>query len=194
MFPMRDGEDCVAVAIQPEEFDEFRSGHAAFFVDRRRKLPDMAGRMQNAEVEGKVIGGKGIDNYFRKPYGPGWALTGDAGYLKDPSTGLGIGDALEQAFKLADALGAWFDGADWEESMSAFHQKRDRMMKPLYDATLDFTRMRDMAPAHQDLLKGIFLIPSATRTLAHGILAQLPTLFGPGVRRQIVRMGKMFTT
>ncbi len=192
MFPMRDGEDCVAVGIQPEEFDEFRTGHAAFFVDRVRKLPDMARRMQNAEVEGKVIGVKGIDNYFRKPYGPGWALTGDAGYLKDPSTGLGIGDALEQAFKLADALGAWFDGADWEASMSAFHHKRDQMMKPLYDATLDFTRMRDMAPADQDLLKAIFLSPPTTRALAHGIVAQLPTLFEPGVHRQIVRMGKMF--
>ncbi len=193
MFPMREGEDCVAVAIQPEEFDEVRSGHAAFFVDRVRKLPDMARRMQNAEVEGKVIGVKGIDNYFRKPYGPGWALTGDAGYLKDPSTGLGIGDALEQAFTLADVLGAWFDGADWEESMSAFHQKRDRMMKPLYDATLAFTRMRDMAPADQNLLKGIFLSPVTTRALAHGIVAQLPTLFAPGEYGQIVRAGKIFT-
>jgi flavin-dependent dehydrogenase len=193
LFPMREGEDCIAVQVQPEEFDEFRSGHAAFFEARVRKLPEISRRMQNARLEGKVIGVKGIDNYFRKPYGPGWALTGDAGYLKDPSTGLGIGDALEQAFMLADALGTWFEGADWEESMSAFHQKRDQMMKPLYDATLAFTRMRDMAPVDQNLLKGIFLSPGTTRALAHSIVAQLPTLFAPGVHGQIVRVGKMFT-
>jgi len=77
--------------------------------------------------------------------------------------------------------------------LSAFHQKRDEMMKPLYDATLAFTRMRDMAPADQNLLKGIFLSPGTTRALAHSIVAQLPTLFAPGVHGQIVRIGKMFT-
>jgi flavin-dependent dehydrogenase len=193
LFPMREGEDCIAVELQPEEFDEFRSGHAAVFGDRVRKLPDMARRMQSAHVEGKVIGVKGIDNYFRKPYGPGWALTGDAGYLKDPSTGLGIGDALAQAFMLADALAAWFDGADWEESMSAFQQNRDQTMKPAYDGTLAFTRMRDMTPADENLLKAVFLSPGTTRTLAHGIVAQLPALFAPDVHHQIVHIGKLFT-
>src|SRR5712691_8073547 len=177
LFPMREGEDCIALEIQPEEFAEFRSQHDAVFEARVRRLPEMARRMQHALVEGKVIGFKGIDNYFRKPYGPGWALTGDAGYLKDPSTGLGIGDALEQAFTLAGALGAWFDGADWEGSLSAFHQKRDQIMKPLYDATLDFTRMRDIGAAEQNLLKAVLLSPATARTVAHAMVAQLPSLF-----------------
>ncbi|HXB05205.1 MAG TPA: NAD(P)/FAD-dependent oxidoreductase [Candidatus Angelobacter sp.] len=192
LFPMREGEDCVAVEIQPEEFDAYRSGHAAFFEARIRKLPEMARRMQNAHIEGKVSGVKGIDNYFRKPFGPGWALTGDAGYLKDPSSGLGIGDALEQSFMLADALGGWFDGADWEATMSAFQQKRDQTMKPMYKATLAFTRMRDMTPAEQNLLKAVFLSPGMTRALAHSIVAQLPSLLSPGAHGQTVSISKMF--
>jgi flavin-dependent dehydrogenase len=192
LFPMREGEDCIALEVQPEDFDEFRSGHAAFFEARVRQLPDMARRMQNAHIEGKVIGVKGIDNHFRKPYGPGWALTGDAGYLKDPSTGLGIGDALAQAFMLAEALGAWFGGADWEATMSAFQQKRDQTMKPAYDGTLAFTRMRDMTPAEQNLLKAGFLSPGTTRALAHGIVAQLPTLLAPAAHGQTVFISKMF--
>jgi flavin-dependent dehydrogenase len=192
LFPMREGEDCIALEIQPEEFDEFRSGHAAFFEARVSKLPEMAHRMRNAHVEGKVIGVKGIDNHFRKPYGPGWALTGDAGYLKDPSTGLGIGDALEQSFMLAGALGAWFDGADWEATMSAFQQKRDQTMKPAYDGTLAFTRMRDMSPAEQNLLKAVFLSPGTTRALAHSIVAQLQSLLPPDVHSQTAYISKMF--
>ena len=70
--------------------------------------------MENASLEGKLLGVRGIENYLRKPYGPGWALTGDAGYLKDPSTGQGIGDALMQSIMLADALDTALQGADWE--------------------------------------------------------------------------------
>ena len=192
LFPMREGEDCIALEIQPEEFEEFRTGHAAFFESRVRALPEMAHRMRNAHVEGKVIGVKGIDNRFRKPYGPGWALTGDAGYLKDPSTGLGIGDALEQSFMLAGALGAWFQGADWDTTMSGFQQKRDQTMKPAYDGTLAFTRMRDMSPAEQNLLKAVFLSPGTTRTLAHSIVAQLQSLLPPEAHGQTAYISKMF--
>jgi flavin-dependent dehydrogenase len=192
LFPMREGEDCIALEIQPEDFDAFRTGHAAFFESRVRELPQMARRMENATLEGKVIGVKGIDNYFRKPYGPGWALTGDAGYLKDPSTGLGIGDALEQAFMLAEGLGAWFDGADWEASMSAFQQKRDQMMKPMYDTTLDFTRMRDIGPAEQNLLKAVLISPSMTRAVAYAVVAQLPSLISPAAYGRTAFISKLF--
>ncbi len=45
-----------------------------------------------------------MPSYFRRPYGPGWALVGDAGYLKDPCTAQGITDAFHHAELLADAL------------------------------------------------------------------------------------------
>lgn len=192
LFPMREGEDCVALELQPEDFDDFRSDHAAAFDARVRRLPEMARRMQNAHLEGKLIGLKGIDNYFRKPYGPGWALTGDAGYLKDPSTGTGMGDALEQAFMLAEALGTWFDGADWEAAMSAFQQRRDQTMKPMYDITLDSTRMRDVGPAEQALLKALFVSPSTTRMVTHGMLAQLPNLLSPTVHGRTTFISRLF--
>jgi flavin-dependent dehydrogenase len=192
LFPMREGEDCIALELQPEDFDDFRSDHAAAFEARVRRLPEMARRMQNAHLEGKLIGLKGVDNYFRKPYGPGWALTGDAGYLKDPSLGTGIGDALEQSFMLAEALGAWFDGADWEAAMSAFQQRRDQTMKPMYDITLDSTRMRDVGPAEQALLKALFVSPSTTRMVTHGMLAQLPNLLSPSVHGRTAFISRLF--
>jgi hypothetical protein len=41
------------------------------------------------------------DYPFRKPFGPGWALVGDAGYLKDSITAQGISDAFRDAELLA---------------------------------------------------------------------------------------------
>ncbi|MBX6342941.1 MAG: NAD(P)/FAD-dependent oxidoreductase, partial [Thermomicrobiaceae bacterium] len=97
IFPMRPGEDCLAMEMQPGDFAAARSRPQEYFEERFRKLPGMARRLSGARLDGKLIGTKGIENYFRKPYGPGWVLAGDAAYLKDPSTGLGIGDALQQA-------------------------------------------------------------------------------------------------
>ena len=42
-----------------------------------------------------------LPGYFRKPYGPGWALVGDAGYHKHPITAFGITDAFRDAEALA---------------------------------------------------------------------------------------------
>jgi flavin-dependent dehydrogenase len=154
-------------------------------------LPEMKRRMQNANLEGKLIGSKGIENYFRKPFGPGWALTGDAGYLKDPSTGLGITDAFEQSFMLAESLGAWFDGADWEQTMSGFQQKRDQMMKPQYDMTLEFTRMQDIGPAEQAMLRSVLISPVSTRMVAYAMLAQLETL-SPSVYQRASYISRIF--
>jgi flavin-dependent dehydrogenase len=194
LFPMRDGEDCIALELQPEHFEEFRSSHTEAFEARVGKLPQMAQRMRNAHLEGKLIGVKGIENYFRKPYGPGWALTGDAGYLKDPSTGLGIGDALNQSFMLAESLGAWFDGADWEATMSAYQQKRDKVMKPHYDATLAFTRVRDVGPAEQSLLKAILISPLATRDVAYGVLRFLPQILSAPAYAQTKMVSQVFAS
>ena len=54
--------------------------------------------------------GGAVPNFFRKPYGPGWALVGDAGYNKDPITAQGISDAFRDAELCADALDEAFTG------------------------------------------------------------------------------------
>jgi flavin-dependent dehydrogenase len=46
----------------------------------------------------------GLPGRFRKAFGPGWALVGDAGYFKDPYAAHGISDAFRDAEMLADAV------------------------------------------------------------------------------------------
>ncbi len=47
-----------------------------------------------------------LRGFFRTASGPGWALVGDAGHFKHPSTAQGISDAIEQSLYVADALSA----------------------------------------------------------------------------------------
>ncbi|HET7566861.1 MAG TPA: FAD-dependent monooxygenase [Gaiellaceae bacterium] len=181
LFPMRPGEDCLALEVQPEDFDTFRADPLATFLERYSRLHGMEARLRGATLEGKLKGVKGVANYFRVPYGPGWALTGDAGYLKDFATGLGIGDAVGQAFWLADALGEWLDGADWDATMHAFHERRDATLLPAYEATLAFVRAQDPPSERVDVLRALLGAPSLARTLGSALPESLASVL-PGPR------------
>ena len=62
--------------------------------------------------------------FYRRPNGPGWALVGDACYFKHPGTAQGIGDAVEAALYVADALsrgGGLAGYEEWRDAQSAEH-------------------------------------------------------------------------
>ena len=185
MFPMRPDEDCLAVEAQPEDFEAFRADPRGEFARRVRRLPTMGRRFEGAELEGKLLGVRSVDNQFRTPFGPGWVLTGDAGYLRDPSTGLGIGDALSQSVLLAGALGRWAEGEAWEVAMAEFHEQRDAAMLPGYESTLAFMGMRDLPAAEMASLKAVLTSPLWMRTLVAAVPGLLPAVF-PGDRKSVV--------
>ena len=66
--------------------------------------------------------------FLRRPYGPGWALVGDAGYFKDPLTAHGITDALRDAELLARAA---VDGSP--TSFARYETDRDALARPLVE-------------------------------------------------------------
>jgi flavin-dependent dehydrogenase len=192
LFPMRPDEDCLALEIQPEEFESFRSRPQEVFEEGVRALPGMERRMHGAVLEGHVLGTRGIDNFFRKPYGPGWALTGDAAYLKDPSTGLGIGDALLQSGMLAEALDRFLRGADWEETLSEFQRRRDEALIGPYQSTLAHTRRRDRSPEETAWVRAVLCSPGLTRIFAHALPALLPQAFPPEAMPQLSGIARAF--
>lgn len=192
LFPMRPGECCLALELQPDDFDEFRHDPQAVFEQRYRKLPGMESRLHGAELEGKLKGTKGVANFFRVPYGPGWALTGDAACLKDPATGFGIGDALAQAILLADAFGTWFDGADWDETMAAYHGQRDEQLLPLYEATLEHARMGDPSAEQLDGLRAVTMHSANIRLLATSLPANLAAVLPPNRVRTVEQNAERF--
>lgn len=192
IFPMRPDEDCLALELQPEDYATFRANPQAVFEERFRALPGMAARMEGARLEGKLLGTRGIENYLRKPYGPGWALAGDAGYLKDPITGTGIGDALAQSFPLAGALDAALRGADWEASLSAFQRQRDEMMLPMYRWTVAATQVRDAAPESVAWLRAALVSPHCTRQVMYWLPSALSGGLPPRLQPMVTALGKLF--
>ena len=58
--------------------------------------PTFAERVGPGKRESRFYG-SAVHNYFRKPYGPGWVLVGDAGYDRDFITAQGIQDAFRDA-------------------------------------------------------------------------------------------------
>ena len=187
LFPMRPGEDCLAMEVPNGRFEEFRSDPQGTFERVYRSLPGMADRLADAVLEDRIMGTKGIPNHFRVPFGPGWALTGDAAYLKDPITGLGIGDALSQSFLLADALGAALDGADWTETMSAYQAQRDEALLPLFDLTIDALETPTPPVAELDRLRGVLANPFTARSVSYWLPDNLEQVLDPG-RQALVQL------
>jgi 2-polyprenyl-6-methoxyphenol hydroxylase-like FAD-dependent oxidoreductase len=193
VFPMRPGEDCLALELQPEEYEAFRANPREVFEERFRSLPGMSARMRDATLENsKLFGTRGIENYLRQPYGPGWALAGDAAYLKDPSNGSGIGDAVAQAFPLADALDETLRGADWEAIMSAYQRARDEAVTPMYHWTIASTQLHDVAPEAITWLRAALVTPHVARRLIYWLADAMPDELPPDVQQRVRATGPYF--
>jgi 2-polyprenyl-6-methoxyphenol hydroxylase-like FAD-dependent oxidoreductase len=85
--------------------------------------------------------------FFRKPWGDGWALAGDAGYHKHPLSAQGITDAFRDADLLSEALDAGFSGRrEMRDSLADYQQQRDSTVMPMYQSTCDRARLEPPQP------------------------------------------------
>jgi 2-polyprenyl-6-methoxyphenol hydroxylase-like FAD-dependent oxidoreductase len=115
-------------------------------------VPDFAERIRGATREERFVGAA-VPNFFRKPYGPGWALVGDAGYHKDFITAQGIHDAFRDAELCATALGQALTGTrSFDEAMADYHSARDEQVLPIYEFTTQLATLEPPPPDLQRLL------------------------------------------
>ena len=97
-----------------------------------------------------------MPSWFRKPYGDGWALIGDAGYNKDPITAQGITDAFLDAEQCTHAVHQWLgEGRPFEDVMGAWHQQRDTTHMPIYEFTAQLATLEAPPPEMQQLLAAV---------------------------------------
>jgi flavin-dependent dehydrogenase len=92
--------------------------------------PELAGAVRGARLDAKLRPFAGVRGFLRRAWGPGWALVGDAGYFKDPSTAHGITDALRDAELLARAVARGTDAA-----LAGYQSSRDAAALGLFEVT-----------------------------------------------------------
>jgi len=133
-FPTNDGLVCTFVEWPRGEFETFRSDVEGNFLRTLELAPDLARRLRSGRRARHFVGTAELPNFFRKPYGPGWALAGDAGHHKDPCGGFGISDAFRDAELLADAIDAGFSKRrPLEEALTGYESERNRAAMPAYE-------------------------------------------------------------
>jgi flavin-dependent dehydrogenase len=137
-----DGLRIVIVFWPRDEFHAVRSNIEGSFHDALALAPPLAERLATGERADRFYGIGDLPFYYRKPYGPGWALVGDAGYHKDPITAQGITDAFRDAEMLADALDAGFTGTrPPDEALAEYERIRNEETRGLYELTYEFASL-----------------------------------------------------
>ena len=174
-FPTHDGLTLIAGAWPSKRFKEIRSDIQGNIDKLHESYPSVKERIKSARREEKWVGTAGVPNFFRKPYGPGWALVGDAGYIKDPLTAQGIADAFIDAENLTEALDAGFsERRPLEEALAEYHASRDERVKPLYHFTCELATLEPPPPEIQQLFGALHGNQEATNQFYSAITGSLP--------------------
>ena len=124
--PTNDGLTMVVVGWPAAQAAAYKSDVEANYLQTLELAPEFAERVSRATRVERFTGG-GVPNFFRTPFGPGWALVGDAGYIRDPVTAQGISDAFRDAELCAAALDQAFTGTrPFDEAMASYQQRSRR--------------------------------------------------------------------
>jgi 2-polyprenyl-6-methoxyphenol hydroxylase-like FAD-dependent oxidoreductase len=150
-----DGLTMVVAGWPHAEFEHNKKDVEASYLQTLALAPAFTERLRGARRETRFAGAV-LPNFLRKPYGPGWALVGDAGYNKDAITAQGISDAFRDAELCATALDQAFSGArPFDVAMAEYQATRDRSSLPMYELTCQIATLQPPPPEMQQLLGAI---------------------------------------
>lgn len=137
------------------EFETNKKDVEGTFLRMLDLAPQFAARVRGARREAPFAGAA-VLNYFRKPFGPGWALVGDAGYNRDPITAQGINDAFRDAERCVTALDeALTGGRPFDDAMQAYQEDRDQHVMAMYEFTCQLATLEPPPPQMQALFASI---------------------------------------
>ena len=154
-WPTDDDLTLVIAGRSMDAFDAFRKDIEATYLETLEIAPAFADRIRGAQREARFVG-TAVRGYFRKPFGPGWALVGDAGYNKDFITAQGIHDAFRDAELCATALYETLEGGrSFEDAFGEYQSRRDECVLPMYEFTADLAALEPLPPELEQLLRAV---------------------------------------
>jgi len=180
--PTNDDQIFTIVYWPAAEFAQVRGDVEASFMTALDLVPGLAERVRAGTRTERFRGTGHLPNFFRRSYGDGWALVGDAGYHKDPILALGITDAFRDAELLAAALDAGFAGREpTERAMAAYEQRRNAAAAQSYANTIQFASLEPPPPEMGELMAALAADQDAASQFMGTVIGTVPaeTFFAP---------------
>ncbi|MFI6644614.1 NAD(P)/FAD-dependent oxidoreductase [Streptomyces sp. NPDC050504] len=166
VIPTNDDLTLLMTYFPQDEFSGVRKDAEPFYLDAfRTTAPELYERMRAGRREEQLYGTGHQENYFRKAYGPGWALVGDAVNHKDSITARGITEAFVQAQSLTDRIGqSLHDDAALEDALRGYEDDLDGEALSHYQGALNVAELKPEGRAellrklvgHQELIDRYF--------------------------------------
>jgi 2-polyprenyl-6-methoxyphenol hydroxylase-like FAD-dependent oxidoreductase len=135
--PTHDGLACITVLFPRSQFKQVRGDVERHYLAALDQT-SLGERVRAGTREERWYGTGDLPNRHRHPYGPGWALAGDAGYYQDPITAHGITNAFRDAELLTDAVDRCFgSGTAMDVALAEYHRRRDDSARRMFRLTCD---------------------------------------------------------
>jgi 2-polyprenyl-6-methoxyphenol hydroxylase-like FAD-dependent oxidoreductase len=189
-FPTHENLTLVIVGLPEDDFNAARNDVEGTFLRTVEQAAPLAERIRGGTREERFHAATDLAGYFRKPYGAGWALVGDAGYHLHPITAQGMTDAFLDAERLSDALDSAFAGrSSYDDALANYQAVRDEHAMPMYEMTFDFAQVDQPPPPEtQALLAAVVGNPETMNdfvSVQAGTLP-IPDFFSPDNIRRII--------
>jgi flavin-dependent dehydrogenase len=141
-FPTNDELFAIFVAWPIGELETVRADIERELLAVVDGVPDFAERVRAGRREERIYGAAALPNFLRRPYGPGWALVGDAGCHKDPYRALGVCDAFRDAELLVDAAVEVLENGEQEETaLNEYERRRNEATLREYHENVQLARL-----------------------------------------------------
>ncbi len=155
-LPTNNALTLVIVIAAYADFQQYRANIEGTYLAGIDLVPALAARVRAGRRVERFVGGGEFLNFFRKPFGPGWALVGDAGYHKDPYTAQGISDAFRDSEFLVEALDDGFSGRrSFEEALADYERRRNEAALPAFESCCQRAALEPPPPEMQQLLSAL---------------------------------------
>jgi len=153
LIPTNDGEVCVFAGTSSERFQREITGDTrAGYLRLLKEATSGDARLHPSGAPARLWVYHGRPAYARQPWGPGWALVGDAGHYLDPLATHGMTDAFRDAELLADAANGLLQGEEEAVALAAYQNRRDGIAAPMFPAADEVGSYRWSLPRVNELL------------------------------------------
>jgi flavin-dependent dehydrogenase len=170
-WPTNDGLTCLYVGRRQAKFHEFREDIEGNFLRALEVIPGLREEVAAGRREERFRGAANLPNFYRTSHGNGWALAGDAGHHKDPTTGFGMSDAFVSAEMLAEALTT----SDPDTALAAYQRRRDEATANCFYLTLRSASLEPLPERLQRYYEAASQDPTEVTRILGTLSGALPT-------------------